>query len=270
MKDKELDRIIREALSYEDEKLMDIVRNEPSLADVKAPDSLKEKLFAQIEEYKEEQARIEEEERVKRLERKYKRAVRWNKALVIMAALVAVMALGITSMGGPKRVLEEFKRKIGGREQSYVNSDDGSNKTGEMEKVTEEESYTEIEKVFGQKPVKLDYLPKTIFFSEMILEKEIPNARLYYENKAGDTISYVILFNYLNLSTAVDADDPIEREFCVTVENTEIRVTKHKVDGSNMEKWRAEFTHKDALHYIEFNGIEEVEVKKIIENLYFF
>ena len=170
MKDKELDRIIREALSYEDEKLMDIVRNEPSLADVKAPDSLKEKLFAQIEEYKEEQARIEEQERVKRLERKYKRAVRWNKALVIVAALVAVMALGITSMGGPQRVLEEFKRKIGGREQTVVDSDDSIQK---QESSNEVDAFEKIEKAFGHYPVRMDYISSGVYYLECVLEKEI-------------------------------------------------------------------------------------------------
>lgn len=270
MTDQELDEIIEKGMEYEDEKLLEMIRNDPSLEGVEAPDYLQDRIFAEIREIEREQALKREREERMRLEKRFKRAKRWNKIVVLIAAIVCVLALGITSMGGPKRMLEEFKRTIAGREQSYVNNDDGSNRTGEMEIMTEDEAIETINNVFGVAPVKLYYLPQDVYFSEMILEKETQNARLYYEGEKGETISYIMLFNYRAFTRGKDIEDSVKKKYELIVEEVPILVQQLEVEGSNVQRWRVEFKYGETQYYIETNGIKEAELEKIVKNLYFF
>jgi len=267
MNDKELDRLIEEAMKIEEKKLVDIVENEPSLAGVEAPDEIRDKLFARIQEYEEEK-REQERLEMERLARRYKRVKRWNKVIVLIAAIVCLLALGVTSMGGPKRVLEEFKRTIAGREQTYTNTDD--DKTIEIDEVGESEAIGEIEKTFGSFPVKLYYVPENIGFTEYRIEEESQNARMYYEGIEGENLCYIMWFNYRATSTMKDIEDPIKKQYDMTVDAVNVFVKQYDVEGSNIQRWRAEFQYQEVQYYIEMNGIEELEVKKIVENLKFF
>ena len=69
-----------------------------------------------------------------------KRRVRLYVALA--AALVLTMAAGVTSMGGPERIIQMMKRAVGDREITQIDSDE--NKRGLED---EERAYQEIKEI---------------------------------------------------------------------------------------------------------------------------
>ena len=127
MTDEELKVLFQEAMEYEAERIMEIVNADPALKDVQAPPEIRQKLFAQIAEY-EEQKRLEnlsEEDREWiRLGKIYRKRRKWNKVAVLIAAVVAILALGTVSMGEYKNILSYFKMMFAVGEQTF--SDSGS------------------------------------------------------------------------------------------------------------------------------------------------
>ena len=107
-------------------------------------------------------------------------------------------------------------------------------------------------------------------FVEYILEQETQNVRMYYEGPNGENICFIMMFHYRTFSTNTDIEDVILEEQELFVENNLIRVQQIDIKGSNEERWRVEFSYADVQYFIEINGIKEVEIEKIVKNLYFF
>ena len=80
-----------------------------------------------------------EDKELIRLGRIYKKRKKLHRYLVAVAAIVCVLAFGITSMGGPKKVFEKFNWTLAGREQTNVDSDNDD--VVQMSDVKEDEVY---------------------------------------------------------------------------------------------------------------------------------
>lgn len=274
------------------ENLVAEMKKHPEIANVNAPESLHEKLFRDIREYEAEKAKAkekesevsgvpeekmsdskvsrltEEEMELIRLGKKYKKRKKNKKLYVLIAAAVLAMGLGITSMGGPERVFERFNWNLAGRKQTNIDSE--SDDIVKMENVAEEEIYQQIEDEYGFMPVKLDHLPKGIVFLQGDLHDKLQYIQLLYGNSDQVNITYAIRPNYRGSSLGVDVEDEILEEYVEKVGGTNIYVKKYKVSDSGEERWTAEFNYKDTHYYIMILDIDGTEVKKIIENLYFF
>lgn len=267
------------------EDLIAEMKTHPEIADVNAPASLREELFRDIREYEAEKAKAteqepevemvesnisrltEEEMELIRLGKKYKKSKKNKKLYVLIAAAVLAMGLGITSMGGPERVMERFGFKTSDRDQVQINSEGTVDK---IETVDEEAIYQQIEDEYGLAPVKLDHLPKGILFLQGDLHEGMQAIQIYYGSNEKVNITYVIRPNYRGSSLGIDVEDEVLKEYVETIGETDIQVKKYKVSNSGEERWTAEFNYEDTQYYIMTLDIKEEEVKKIINNLYFF
>lgn len=270
MDDKELKELLQDHMMREADRIMEKVNSDPTLKDVEAPETIREKLFAQIHEYEEERAKNElsgEEKELVRLGKIYKRRRKWNKVIIIVAAVMFILGLGVTSMGGPDRVLEEFKYMMGQREQKQTMTDD--ERFEEQAIVNEEDAYQQIEDAFKMYPVKMHYLPDGMEFVEAIVEAESQNARLFYEKGTEKTFSCTMWFNYRTVSTGMDVEDPVMKEYEKIVKETVVTVKKYDIKGSDVTRWKAEFQYEEVQYFVTMSGFTEDEVNKTLENLYF-
>lgn len=270
MKDKELKKLLHEDMLEDAERIMEKINSDPNLKDVEAPDTLKEKLFNKIHEYEAEleaERKSAEEKELIRLGKIYKRRRKLGKVAVLVAAVIAVLAIGITGLGGPEKVLQEFKRKIGDREQSYLNTDD--DKTTEIDYISEDTAYEEIEDTFGTFPVKAIYLPDNMIFVESVIEKETQNARLFYDNGAEKAFCITMFFDYRTTSIGGDVEDDIIREYEKEKEGTLIKIKQYFIGDSDEFRWGADFEYGEVQYFLLMSGFTETEVQKTIEGLHF-
>jgi hypothetical protein len=108
----------------------------------------------------------------------YKKRHKWNKYLVVAAAVVCALALGITSFGGPAKIVERVQGIMKGKQ--LIISDTEDNRMDENVVVSEAEAYQQIEDEFGFYPVKPFYLPEGIEFSSIDLNKNTQTIFLCY------------------------------------------------------------------------------------------
>ena len=91
--------------------------------------------------------------------RRKKRNIR--RIVALAAVLILVMAVGMTSFGGPERMLQFVKSSVGGRQVSKVNSSD---KNKIIEEEDEEKAYEKIGEEFGIEAVQIIWRPKGMEF----------------------------------------------------------------------------------------------------------
>ena len=272
MEDKKLKRFLQDEMNREADLIMKEVDSDPSLSDVVAPDEIYDNLMQQIHDYEAEQASknsqaSEEEQELIRLGKLYKKKRSRRKYYVLLLAGVVVLAYGITSIGGGKKVFMEVKDMISGKEQIHI--DDTGEKTEDVQQIDEVEAYEEIEKSLGFYPVRIYYLPEGIDFVEATVEEELQSARLYYQNNQAGQIAYYIFSSNRTASMGMDVEDKVINEYKKEVEGTSVKVTEYLIKDSNARRWQVEFVYKDVQYLLRIMEVEADEVEKIIENLYF-
>ena len=163
----DLEEIIREELHKEAEETRRTVEaSETEELSRDRKEAIRQNLKEQIDEYKKEkvyeqlspedrealelgrQIRREREEAQEKKGRK-----RFGKIALNLAAVLALVSiLGITSVGGPARLVEMVRTMVGEREVIKVNSDEENLKIAEER---EEEAYQKIKDAFGVDPVRI-------------------------------------------------------------------------------------------------------------------
>ena len=271
--DNELKRLLKEGMEYEADLIMREVESDPNMKDVVAPDDLHTDIWKQIREREEavekEQAEQEKEEQeLIRLGKKYKKKLSRRKYIILMAAVVCALAVGSVSFGDGEKVFSEMKRKLGGREQTVVNSGDGED-IQPRDVLSEEEAYEQIEERFGFYPVEMYYMPEGMEFSEFVIEEDSQNARLYYEGVNGKNVLYRIVTDYRTSSTNADIEDIFIREYEKELTDTNIIIKEYEIEENKTPRWSISFSYKDAHYALVLTAIEEDEVEKIVENLHF-
>ena len=114
--DEEMKRFLQEELKKEADQIMREVEADPEVADLTAPSEIDQKLYKE-EHYAPEETLSGEQQELIRLGKIYKRKQKRRKYVVLAAAVVSAFAVGITSFGGPERILHKFNWNIGDREQ---------------------------------------------------------------------------------------------------------------------------------------------------------
>lgn len=192
------------------------------------------------------------------------RKILWKRVAVLAAAIVAVLAIGITSVGGPKRFIEEMKQTVGGREMTRINSDDGEVKSsGEKE---EEKAYQQIKDEFGFDPVKVIWKPNGMKFDRVEIDPDIPLAYFIYELD-GKTITYVVDALYIDNSWGLDVEDELVEDYEYPLEKTTASVEAYKISDT-LVNYLAQFDYRD-VHYTLIGVMEKEELENILENLHF-
>lgn len=203
-----------------------------------------------------------EEKKIYTMRRK-KRNIR--RIVALAAVLILVMAVGMTSIGGPERMLQFVKSSVGGRQVSKVNSSD---KNKIIEEEDEEKAYEKLADEFGIDPVRLIWRPKGMKFEKMILDTDIQVAEVDYLYKSK-RIEYFISASYGEVSWGYDNEDKKINCYYEQVGKTDIEVTEYETPETERNRYVAEFEYKK-MHYCFSGEMKKEEIENILKNLYFY
>ena len=201
-----------------------------------------------------------EEKKIYTMRRK-KRNIR--RIVALAAVLILVMAVGMTSIGGPERMLQFMKSSVGGRQVSKVNSSD---KNKIIEEEDEEKPYEKIGEEFGIDPVRLWWYPEDMKFVIMELDTDIQVAELDYVCN-GERTEFMISASYGEVSLGADNEDEITDHYFIK-ENIPIEVTEYKTPETETNRYKAEFKYNN-LYYCLTGTMTKAEMENILKNLYF-
>lgn len=191
-----------------------------------------------------------------------KRRVRLYVALA--AALVLTMAAGVTSMGGPERIIQMVTQKIVDREVEKITYSDKVIRTVEE---NEEEAYQEIKEVFGVDPVRVMAYSENIQFESMEIDEEFQTAELFYRCDE-ERIIYLINASYEKESLGIDMEDQIVDKYYKEIQGRKIEITEYEVPERNNSRFLAHYEDK-GLEYFLIGTIEKDNFEKVINDLYF-
>lgn len=202
-----------------------------------------------------------EEKKIYTMRRK-KRNIR--RVVALAAVLILVMAVGMTSIGGPERMLQFMKSSVGGRKVSQV---DSSDKNKVIEEEDEEKAYEKIAEEFGIEPVRIIWRPKGMEFIKMELDTDIQVAELDYI-RDREKMEFIISASYGKVSLGADNEDEIIDHYYIK-ENVPIDVTEYKTPETETNRYKAEFKY-NKLYYCLTGTMTKEEMENILKNLYFF
>lgn len=187
--------------------------------------------------------------------------------LALAAVIVCVLAMGITSMGGPERIVRMMTQNVGDREVDQVDSNHTDKENKVIEGEEEEKAYQEIRDAFGTEVVKVSIcLPEMRFDSmELDKDKQMADVYYYYNNK---TIAYCINLPYRDGSWGVDFEDPIDQEYSKEIQGCKIEITKYKPNQKGLPRWDARFEY-DNTEYLLTGTMKQQDFEKILNNLIF-
>lgn len=283
-----------EEIAREEEEFLE---NDTSLV---VPEGTKEAVLArvreQIREYEMEQTRKETEEAISYLSEEDREALELGRKmlkagigqkdpeepsgkkvrrkkkplkmyLALAAVIVCVLAMGITSMGGPERIVRMMTQNVGDREVDQVDSNHTDKENKVIEGEDEEKAYQEIRDNFDTEMVKICIcLPEMRFDSmELDKDKQMADMYYYYNNK---TIAYCINLPYRENSLGVDFEDPIEKKYTKKIYNCKVDVTMYKIDKNKEFGCAAEFRY-NGIDYLLTGTMKQQDFEKILNNLIF-
>lgn len=185
--------------------------------------------------------------------------------LALAAVIVCVLAMGITSMGGPERVVRMVRQAVGDRE---VEKNSNSQKVKTIKSEDEEKAYQEIRDAFETDVVRIFVCLPDMEFETMNLDKSKQIAELYYSYD-GETIGYIINVPYSESSLGIDFEDPIEKEYSETIDDCEIKVTIYKLKGSKKSGCVAKFKYGN-IEYLLTGTMKQQDFKNIVKKLIFY
>lgn len=275
----DLEEIIREELHKEAEETRRTVEaSETEELSRDRKEAIRQNLKEQIDEYKKEKVyeqlspedredlelgRQIRREREEAQEKKGRR--RFGKiALNLAAVLALVSVLGITSVGGPARLVEMVRTMVGEREVIKVNSDEENLKIAEER---EEEAYQKIKDAFGVDPVKIIASPEGFEFSELVIDETIQTAEMFYQYK-GENVVYFVNASYTSTSWGMDVEDTVTDTYYKEKEGTKIEIKEYEIVSSDIKRYSASYKYK-GVEYFLIGTMSKQDFEVIVENLYF-
>lgn len=187
--------------------------------------------------------------------------------LALAAVIVCVLAMGITSMGGPERIVRMMTQNVGDREVDQVDSNHTDKENKVIEGEEEEKAYQEIGDVFNTDIVKLSANLKGMKFDSMNLDENNQIAENYYTYN-GKTIAYIISAPYRENSWGVDFEDPIEKKYTEKLHNCKVDITVYKIDKNEGFGYAAEFKYNN-IDYLLTGTMRQQEFDKLLKSLFF-
>ncbi|MGE9881422.1 DUF4367 domain-containing protein [Blautia obeum] len=229
----------------------------------------KEKVYAQLSE--EDRKALElgrkimaEEEQEKTEAKVMHKKKRFKMYFGLAAVLVLVMAVGITSIGGPERIVRMLKQAVGDREVEKVTSDDKSKTIVEE---NEEEAYQKIEEEFGIEPVKMIYKMENMKFRKMEFDEILQTAELIYECN-NEILVYFINASYTDASWGIDVEDKVLNSDSKEIRGCKVEIKEYETPVTKTRRYSARFDY-NGLEYFFIGTIEKEEFYNIVDNLFF-
>ena len=206
----------------------------------------------------------EDGERKEKVCYRRKKAKYWVVSLV--AVLLIVLGVGVNSVGS-KSYLKAIKEIFIKEEPVNVFSVEDMEKQ-DTEDVNELAVYREIKEKLNIKPVRIFYKPDNMKLVDYEIHEEILTARLLYKYQE-EVIRYIIYVSDVDSSWGEKEEDDKVNDYIVFVNDIEIKVEEFVVPNNTEKRQVANFDYK-GIHYQLIGVVEREELKKILENLYFF
>jgi len=270
---KDVRQFLQEEIEGEAKEIFMEMENDPDVQGLEAPDEIKEALFARIEAYEktkeetnEKPKLTKEEEELMRLGRIYKRRRKTSKYFILAAVLIMALAVGMTSMGGPKKVFKTIVEKIrkdGNRTESYV--DDGI--YSETKQIKEDDAYELAEEQWGIAPVRFGYRPNGTNFDKYNFDEALQFLQLYYVEEEQVKIICQITPGHMVGSTGKDLEDSLVEDYNIATNGVQVSIKKYNIKETKTSRWFLSFQHEEIQYFIWIVDEEQSEIEKIVKNL---
>lgn len=267
---KDMKKFLKEELNREAEQALQDVQNDPELRDLKAPDEIRERLFATLDEREaKEQPRVltEEDEKLIEIGKLYIRRQKRRKYLVVALVAILTFAFGITAMGGPKKIVEDIRRMMMGRTQMGVDVD--SKNFEPIEIVDEEAGYQMIKDKWGVDAVRMQYYLEGTSLRKFDYNEVLKMAQFLYVKEGKNKITYQITQNVGTVSNGIDAEEKPVIEYELLVEGHLINIKGYGVKGKNNYRWIIDFTYQNLQYFMWIEDETQSNMEKIVKNLIF-
>lgn len=196
----------------------------------------------------------------------YRRKKRKYFVVSLVAVLVIVTGVGVTTVGSKSHWKVFWERVTGGKPMNVINTEDM--KSYETEDIDELAVYQEIREKLNIKPVRIRYRPDDMRLNSYEIQEEMLKAELLYMYK-GEIIRYSLYMNDEDSSFGQNEEDNQIDAYTVSVRGREINVEEFEVADSSENRQIADFEYL-GVHYQLKGVVKKSEFKKILENLQFF
>ncbi len=187
--------------------------------------------------------------------------------IAVAAVLVATLAVSVSAMGGPERMVRMVRQAVGDREVEQVDSSDENLVIVEE---NEEEAYQKIADEFGVEPVRIVEKTKRIRFQEMVFDRVNQTAELWYEID-GQRLFYFINASYRESSSlGIDIEDVLKDSYILNKgERNQINIREYYTKERANSRFSARFEY-NGLEYYLIAAIPKTDFNYILENLFFY
>lgn len=254
------------------------IRQDPEISQMAAGDGFKERFYKDKEKYDKRlllESLTDEDREALRLGRELlekKTAKKKKNVFVRVGVAAAVMtltlAIGITSVGGPRRIIEVLYQMIGSREVIKINSyreDKGDILISEN--FTEEEAYQQIEDDLEIKAVKVEKVLNQMEFEGADVDSDMQTARIFY-GVGGSRINFIITATYADSALGLTADDKFIGEYEYPLDETIVEIREYQIEEKNQTKFVAIFEHRH-IYYSLIATLERSDFELLLDNLNF-
>lgn len=254
---------LKEELEKEAAEIEKELAEDPELDNLKVSKELDDAIYAEIQRYEKEQ----EEDKIKEFPlRTYKKKKRAKLVVALVAILVLVMGMSVSSVGSKsymKALIEKFTEKS---QVDLTNVKDmDSQETDEWE---ENMAYRQVDEMLKINCVRLLDGPKEMHFTSYNINEDIQQADLFYEYK-DEIIRYEIYLNQTDSSRGVTREDSEVNVYEIEVDGNKVEIEERKIEKIGEKSLIAEFEYKGV--YYQLKGImKKSEFNKIIKNLKFY
>ena len=254
---------LKEELEKEAAEIEKELAEDPELDNLEVSKELDDAIYAEIQRYEKEQ----EEDKIKEFPlRTYKKKKRAKLLVALVAILVLVMGMSVSSVGS-KSYMKELIEKFTGKSQVDVTNVKDMD-SQEIVDAEENEAYNKVDELVKQRCVRIWERPKDMHFLSYSTDESMQQADLYYEYK-GRNIKYEIYLNRSESSKGVTKEDKAIDRYELVVEGNKIKVEQRKTEETDTNVMTAEFEYKGVFYQLR-GKLEKEEFDKILENLKFY
>ncbi|MEF9945302.1 MAG: DUF4367 domain-containing protein [Lachnospiraceae bacterium] len=275
---KPLVEITEEEIENEAKKIEEEVNAQPVLKNIHAPKELRDAVKKDIAVYEhlsengkkamrmgyQAMGNVETQEshpRVKRSKGKPK------KRMYLLVAVVAIMmmAMGITSVGGPKHFTKMFEQMFEGRSRVKINSKD--EKIIPTDTDAQEKAYQQVKDELGFDMPRLFYLPDGTKFKQVMISRKSQKATITYLYQKR-VISYRAVASYEDRVFGKDIEDKWEKKYTIVVQDVTATINQYQIQETGEAEFTAQFQH-NGIQYFLMGMMKQQEFDKMVKKLKF-
>ena len=186
----------------------------------------------------------------------------------VAAAVVIVLlagGIGVTSFGGPERVMEIVKSKVGTREVEKINSNE---ENLVIKEENEEQAYQKIKDELGIDPVRIVIRPKEFKFGWAKIENNAQISEMLYRYR-GENIFFVINASQSSNSWGTNVDDKEIKKYTRKIKGVKFQVKEFETVKSKERRYAARFEYGGTGYYL-MGVMPRRDFNNILKNLHFF